>query len=111
MSSLIRMSWTWTGYDYDPVFRYKDEATFFQTGRNNAEARYHFQSPFFLIANLIRFWQTKIHEGDRRGTKSQIEIGSDGDSVKDHADVTKESSEDSASKVRGTVITVTMMFM
>ena len=93
------MSWTWTGYDYDPVFRYKDEATFFQTGRNNAEARYHFQSPFFLIANLIRFWQTKIHEGDRRGTKSQIEIGSDGDSVKDHADVTKESSEDSASKV------------
>merc|ERR1712212_1387549 len=69
--------------DYDPVFRYKDEATFFQTGRNNAEAR---------------FWQTKIHEGDRRGTKSQIEIGSDGDSVKDHADVTKESSEDSASK-------------
>merc|ERR1712203_1141672 len=80
---LARMSWTWTGYDYDPVFRYKDEATFFQTGRNNAEAR---------------FWQTKIHEGDRRGTKSQIEIGSDGDSVKDHADVTKESSEDSASK-------------
>merc|ERR1711997_730513 len=78
-----RMSWTWTGYDYDPVFRYKYEATFFQTGRNNAEAR---------------FWQTKIHEGDRRGTKSQIEIGSDGDSVKDHADVTKESSEDSASK-------------
>merc|ERR1712226_988595 len=80
---LARMSWTWTGYDYDPVFRYKDEATFFQTGRNNAEAR---------------FWQTKIHEGDRRGTKSQIEIGSDGDSVKDHADVTKESLEDSASK-------------
>merc|ERR1712226_48040 len=80
---LARMSWTWTGYDYDPVFRYKDEDTFFQTGRNNAEAR---------------FWQTKIHEGDRRGTKSQIEIGSDGDSVKDHADVTKESSEDSASK-------------
>ena len=63
------------------------------------------------IRNTIRFWQTKIHEGDRRGTKSQIEIGSDGDSVKDHADVTKESSEDSASKVRGTVITVTMMFM
>ena len=46
-----------------------------------------------------RFWQTKIHEGDRRGTKSQIEIGSDGDSVKDHADVAKASSEDSASKV------------
>merc|ERR1712112_416011 len=82
-ASFTRMSWTWTGYDYDPVFRYKEEATFFQTGRNNAEAR---------------FWQTKIHEGDRRGTKSQIEIGSDGDSVKDHADVTKESSEDSASK-------------
>jgi len=78
------MAWSWTGYDYDPVFRYKDaEPTFFQTGRNNAEAR---------------FWQTKIHEGDRRGTKSQIEIGSDGDSVKDHADVTKESSEDSASQ-------------
>merc|ERR1711971_661768 len=82
-ASFNRMAWSWTGYDYDPVFRYKDEATFFQTGRNNAEAR---------------FWQTKIHEGDRRGTKSQIEIGSDGDSVKDHADVTKESSEDSASK-------------
>merc|ERR1712032_917528 len=82
-ASFTRMAWSWTGYDYDPVFRYKDEATFFQTGRNNAEAR---------------FWQTKIHEGDRRGTKSQIKIGSDGDSVKDHADVTKESSEDSASK-------------
>merc|ERR1711971_1515615 len=82
-ASFTRKAWSWTGYDYDPVFRYKDEATFFQTGRNNAEAR---------------FWQTKIHEGDRRGTKSQIEIGSDGDSVKDHADVTKESSEDSASK-------------
>merc|ERR1712032_910840 len=82
-ASFTRMAWSWTGYDYDPVFRYKDEATFFQTGRNNAEAR---------------FWQTKIHEGDRRGAKSQIEIGSDGDSVKDHADVTKESSEDSASK-------------
>merc|ERR1711971_1390028 len=85
-ASFTRMAWSWTGYDYDPVFRYKDEATFFQTGRNNAEAR---------------FWQTKIHEGDRRGTKSQIEIGSDGDSVKDHADVTKESSEDSASKDGG----------
>jgi len=83
-ASFTRMAWSWTGYDYDPVFRYKDaEPTFFQTGRNNAEAR---------------FWQTKIHEGDRRGTKSQIEIGSDGDSVKDHADVTKASSEDSASK-------------
>merc|ERR1711971_184335 len=82
-ASFTRMAWSWTGYDYDPVFRYKDEATFFQTGRNNAEAR---------------FWQTKIHEGDRRGTKSQIEIGSDGDSAKNHADVTKASSEDSASK-------------
>ena len=49
--------------------------------------------------NSHRFWQTKVHEGDRRGTKSQIEIGSDGDSVKDHADVAKASSEDSASKV------------
>ena len=111
------MAWSWTGYDYDPVFRYKDaEPTFFQTGRNNAEARLakttlSFFSGSVSIANTIRFWQTKIHEGDRRGTKSQIEIGSDGDSVKDHADVTKESSEDSASKVRGTVITVTMMFM
>merc|ERR1712223_496664 len=73
-ASFTRMSWTWTGYDYDPVFRYKEEANFFQTGRNNAEAR---------------FWQTKVHEGDRRGTKSQIEIGSDGDSVKDHADVAR----------------------
>merc|ERR1712055_233904 len=83
-ASFTSMAWSWTGYDYDPVFRYKDaEPTFFQTGRNNAEAR---------------FWQTKIHEGDRRGTKSQIEIGSDGDSVKDHADVAKASSEDSASK-------------
>ena len=51
------------------------------------------------LFNAHRFWQTKIHEGDRRGTKSQIEIGSDGDSVKDHADVAKASSEDSASKV------------
>ena len=51
------------------------------------------------LFNSHRFWQTKIHEGDRRGTKSQIEIGSDGDSVKDHADVAKASSEDSASKV------------
>merc|ERR1711936_522620 len=50
------------------------------------------------FTRMARFWQTKIHEGDRRGTKSQIEIGSDGDSVKDHADVTKESSEASASK-------------
>ena len=41
------MSWTWTGYDYDPVFRYKEEATFFQTGRNNAEAR-------FLLDGLVR---------------------------------------------------------
>ena len=37
---LPRMSWTWTGYDYDPVFRYKEEPAFFQTGRNNAEARW-----------------------------------------------------------------------
>ena len=51
------------------------------------------------LFNSHRFWQTKVHEGDRRGTKSQIEIGSDGDSVKDHADVAKASSEDSASKV------------
>ena len=50
------MSWTWTGYDYDAVHRFKDEA-FFQTGRNCAEAR---------------FWKLKIHEEDRRGTKSSI---------------------------------------
>ena len=50
------MSWTWTGYDYDAVHRFKDEA-FFQTGRNNAEAR---------------FWKLKIHEADRRGTNSSI---------------------------------------
>ena len=48
---------------------------------------------------LCRFWQLKIHEDtDRRQTKSQIEFGSDGDSVKDHAEVTKESTEDEASK-------------
>ena len=63
------------------------------------------------IRNTIRFWQTKIHEGDRRGTKSQIEIGSDGDSVKDHADVTKESSEDSASKVTKRMVMVMVMVM
>ena len=107
------MSWTWTGYDYDPVFRYKEEATFFQTGRNNAEARLpkilHQCGQCFNCKNTIRFWQTKIHEGDRRGTKSQIEIGSDGDSVKDHADVTKESSEDSASKVTKRMVTVMMV--
>ena len=64
-----------------------------------------------MIENAIRFWQTKIHEGDRRGTKSQIEIGSDGDSVKDHADVTKESSEDSASKVTEMMVMVMIMCM
>ena len=64
-----------------------------------------------MIVNNIRFWQTKIHEGDRRGTKSQIEIGSDGDSVKDHADVTKESSEDSASKVTKRTVMVMVMVM
>ena len=63
------------------------------------------------IRNTIRFWQTKIHEGDRRGTKSQIEIGSDGDSVKDHADVTKASSEDSASKVTKRMVMVMVMVM
>ena len=48
---------------------------------------------------LCRFWQLKIHEDtDRRQIKSQIEFGSDGDSVKDHAEVTKESTEDEASK-------------
>ena len=58
---------------------------------------------------MIRFWQTKIHEGDRRGTKSQIEIGSDGDSVKDHADVTKESSEDSVSYTHLTLPTILLV--
>jgi len=55
------MSWTWTGYDYDAVHRFKDEA-FFQTGRNSAEAR---------------FWKLKIHEEDRRGTKSSIAFDKD----------------------------------
>ena len=51
------MAWTWTGFKYDPVFRFKDK-DFFQTGQSHAEAR---------------FWKIKIHEeGDRRGTKSSI---------------------------------------
>jgi len=41
----------------------------------------------------------KIHEDmDRRQTKSSIEFGSDGDSVKDHGEVNKESTEDEGSK-------------
>merc|ERR1711892_673804 len=51
------MAWTWTGFKYDPVFRFKDK-DFFQPGLNQAEAR---------------FWKLKIHkEIDRRGTKSSI---------------------------------------
>ena len=68
------MSWTWTGYDHDAVHRFKDEA-FFQTGRNIAEAR---------------FWKLKIHEMDRRGTKSSIALGDIGgrntDKIEDDAD-------------------------
>lgn len=64
----------------DPVFRFKDR-DFFQAGRNNAEAR---------------FWSMKIHEEDRRGVKSSIDLGgSDGDSVKeDIASETRESVDD-----------------
>jgi len=64
------MSWTWAGYDLDAVHRFKDES-FFQTGRNSAEAR---------------FWKLKIHETDRRGTKSSIEFDK-------NDEVTKESSD------------------
>eukprot|EP00092_Neocalanus_flemingeri_P022339 GFUD01024227.1.p1 GENE.GFUD01024227.1~~GFUD01024227.1.p1 ORF type:complete len:212 (+),score=79.63 GFUD01024227.1:80-715(+) len=65
------MSWTWTGYDLDAVHRFKDEA-FFQTGRNSAEAR---------------FWKLKIHEEDRRGTKSSIAF--DKDAEKDEESTAK----------------------
>ena len=54
-----RMAWTWTGFKYDPVFRFKDK-DFFQPGLNQAEAR---------------FWKLKIHkEIDRRGTRSSIKF-------------------------------------
>eukprot|EP00092_Neocalanus_flemingeri_P019445 GFUD01021063.1.p1 GENE.GFUD01021063.1~~GFUD01021063.1.p1 ORF type:complete len:229 (+),score=73.58 GFUD01021063.1:113-799(+) len=53
------MAWTWTGFKYDPVFRFKDK-DFFQPGLNQAEAR---------------FWKLKIHkEVDRRGTQSSIKF-------------------------------------
>ena len=53
------MAWTWTGFKYDPVFRFKDK-DFFQTGQSQAEAR---------------FWKMKIHEEkDRRGTKSSFHL-------------------------------------
>jgi hypothetical protein len=53
------MAWTWTGFKYDPVFRFKDK-DFFQPGLNQAEAR---------------FWKLKIHkETDRRGTRSSIKF-------------------------------------
>merc|ERR1712106_1316876 len=56
------MAWTWTGFKYDPVFRFKDK-DFFQPGLNQAEAR---------------FWKLKIHkEIDRRGTKSSIRFTED----------------------------------
>jgi len=81
------MSWTWTGThpdmsisDRDPVFRFNDN-NFFTTGRNAAEAR---------------FWRMKIHEEDRRGLTSSIDLtGSDGESMKDDTvSETKESTED-----------------
>ena len=51
------MAWTWTGFKYDPVFRFKNK-DFFQTGQSQAEAR---------------FWKMKIHEEkDKRGTKSSF---------------------------------------
>ena len=54
------MAWTWTGFKYDPVFRFKDKE-FFQTGQNQAEAR---------------FWKMRIHEEkDVRGLKSSIYLG------------------------------------
>ena len=71
------MSWTWTGYDLDAVHRFKDES-FFQTGRNSAEAR---------------FWKLKIHEeADRRGTKSSIVFDRD-ESNDQESSVTKETTE------------------
>ena len=69
------MAWTWTGFKYDPVFRFKDK-DFFQTGQSQAEAR---------------FWKMKIHEeGDRRGTKSSIQLHGDEETVTVEDDVIKE---------------------
>jgi len=60
------MAWTWTGYRYDPVFRFKDK-DFFQPGLNQAEAR---------------FWRLKIHkEIDRRGTRSSIKFTDEDDDM------------------------------
>ena len=52
------------------------------------------------MITLLRFWQNKIHQDtDRRQTKSTIEFGSDGDSVKDPGEVAGGSrTEDEASK-------------
>ena len=53
------MAWSWTGFKYDPVFRFKDK-DFFQPGQSQAEAR---------------FWKIKIHEEqDRRGIRSSINL-------------------------------------
>merc|ERR1711892_764934 len=74
------MAWTWTGFKYDPVFRFKDK-DFFQPGLNQAEAR---------------FWKLKIHkEIDRRGTKSSIRF------TEDEEDLEK----DRASSVQGMKVT------
>ena len=52
------------------------------------------------IITMLRFWQNKIHQDtDRRQTKSTIEFGSDGDSVKDPGEVAGGSrTEDEVSK-------------
>eukprot|EP00092_Neocalanus_flemingeri_P012605 GFUD01013586.1.p1 GENE.GFUD01013586.1~~GFUD01013586.1.p1 ORF type:complete len:132 (+),score=52.17 GFUD01013586.1:138-533(+) len=64
------MAWTWTGFKYDPVFRFKDK-DFFQPGLNQAEAR---------------FWKLKIHkELDRRGTQSSIKFTDEEDDLGTHS--------------------------
>merc|ERR1712013_486949 len=69
------MAWTWTGYRYDPVFRFKDK-DFFQPGLNQAEAR---------------FWRLKIHkEIDKRGTRSSIKLTDENDDEKPSEEPTME---------------------
>merc|ERR1712013_120659 len=69
------MAWTWTGYRYDPVFRFKDK-DFFQPGLNQAEAR---------------FWRLKIHkEIDKRGTRSSIKLSDENDDEKPSEEPTME---------------------
>jgi len=69
------MAWTWTGYRYDPVFRFKDK-DFFQPGLNQAEAR---------------FWRLKIHkEIDKRGTRSSIKLSDEDDDENPSAEPTME---------------------